>query len=266
MSDFVITKEYKRFQEFCNACRKEKYIGLCYGPAGVGKSLSAEYFAKWSHISKDIGIRLPYILRNKPSINMKNLSTIVYTPEIHNGPTQIKKDIKEIIQSFNFLKEKSIYGNNEVPYEARFKSYVDLIIIDEADRLRSSAIEQIRDIYDKENITVILIGMPGIEKNLIRFPQLYSRIGFSHNFQPLSQEEIVFIIQKQLQKLHLNINPDDFTDKEAISAVVRVTKGNFRLINRLLKQVVRIMKINSLSSISSEVVEAARECLVIGNV
>ncbi|VIY94553.1 Uncharacterised protein [Streptococcus pneumoniae] len=35
--NFIETKEYKRFAEFCDACIKYQYIGICYGQPGVGK-------------------------------------------------------------------------------------------------------------------------------------------------------------------------------------------------------------------------------------
>ena len=49
-----------------------------------------------------------------------------------------------------------------------------------------------------------------------------------------------------------------------MAAIIRITGGNFRLVQRLFSQIERILEINGLQPITPEVVDAARQSLVIG--
>jgi DNA transposition AAA+ family ATPase len=106
--------------------------------------------------------------------------------------------------------------------------------------------------------------MPGLEKRLARYPQLYSRIGFAHHYRTLTADELRFVLTHHWEKLGLQLSADDFTDAEAVATVARITAGNFRLVHRLFAQIQRILKINDLNTITREVIEAARETLLIG--
>ncbi|MGS0652241.1 AAA family ATPase, partial [Staphylococcus arlettae] len=141
---------------------------------------------------------------------------------------------------------------------------IELIIIDEIDRLKVQHLEQLRFIYDERDLAMVFIGMPGIEKKLSRYPQLYSRIGFAHEFDNLSKDETHHILEYKWQDLGVDLKLEYFTDYEAITTIIKITKGNFRLIHRLFAQIDRIMDINGLDKISTEVVETARDSLVIG--
>lgn len=150
------------------------------------------------------------------------------------------------------------------PASHALAAFAELLIVDEADRLKTPALEQLRDHYHRSHLGMILIGMPGLGKRLARYPQLYRRVGFVHEYKPLSPGELTFVLDHYWNELGLALSASDFTDTEAIAAITRITGGNFRLIHRLFGQIARILEINGLRTITSEVVETARESLVIG--
>jgi hypothetical protein len=73
-----------------------------------------------------------------------------------------------------------------------------------------------------------------------------------------------FILEQKWQEFGYTLQLDDFTDMEAVAAIVRITQGNFRLLHRLFTQIERIVTINQVRGVSKEVIETARESLVIG--
>jgi hypothetical protein len=103
-----------------------------------------------------------------------------------------------------------------------------------------------------------------MEKRMSRYAQLYSRIGFVHAFRPLCAEELRHLLAKGWTPSQVHLPESSITDAEALAAILRITGGNFRLLDRLLAQIARLVEINQLESVNGAVVEAARESLVIG--
>lgn len=206
------TLEHRRFAEFCDACRRYGYIVLCYGPSGVGKTLSARHYRRWEELREANRWRAD--LAASPA-----LDTVFYTPSVINSPGRIEADIHRYREQLKDLVRRPLrqeateklsaiqrrdddhsektaytadwfalatpklqptYGQVAQEYAEKEKLIGDptsLILIDEADRLRMASLEQVRSIFDAQEIGLILIGMPGLEKRLARFPQFYSRIG-----------------------------------------------------------------------------------------
>ena len=261
-SEFVVTKQHRRFAEFCDAVRRDRYIGLCHGAPGVGKTLSARHYSCWDTVGAAIrSYRLYEGVAPAAAIEAR---TIFYTPTVHNTPRTIDKDLSWLHTRFSWAVETALHSDRRPPdLIQRNGPYAELLIVDEADRLKTPGLEALRDHHDRTGIGLVLIGMPGLERRLARYPQLYSRVGFLHHYQPLSADEHTFVLTRRWPDLALD-DAEDYTTSEARAAIIRTTGGNFRLTTRLMAQVHRIMEINQLSTVTAEVVDTARESLVIG--
>jgi DNA transposition AAA+ family ATPase len=261
---FVTTDEYFRFQEFCDACRKYRYIGLCYGPPGVGKTLSARRYTSWDELQT-----FDPNAESTPALlaELERNGAVFFTPAVGNTPRQIQDGIHAArIRVYNLLDDRlrrrlepqieekrvalsrsaqdSCDGDDAAVREAtrKFHAALDnyrrmrealpkpstsLVIIDEADRLTIDSLEQVRDEFDRSAVSIILIGMPGLEKRLARYPQLYSRVGFVHEFRPLTKAQILSVLRTRWRPKGVDLPIETFDD-ESLAAIVRITGGNFR--------------------------------------
>jgi hypothetical protein len=210
-SDFVVTNEHRRFAEFCDVCRQYRYLGLCYGAPGVGKTLSAVHYTNSVRLETPAASRLGA----EAAWAVDTVSTTVfYTPEVVNSPRRIEQDLRTKRHQLRMLavevwlqaqraqyqaqqeeeallppkriesatkqngKVVHIYESAAAPRPPFGATYArqretmpdptDLIIIDEADRLKTASLEQVRDIFDQSDLGMVLIGMPGLEKRLSR--------------------------------------------------------------------------------------------------
>jgi DNA transposition AAA+ family ATPase len=255
---FIVTREYRRFVEFCDACRQARYIGLCYGVPGVGKTVSSRHYAHWDEVEAVLG-PAPHRHDGIPPPESGPWRTVLYTPGVVSTPRTVERDLAGLWRAVSGPARRSIVsadaGQQPPP--------LDLVVVDEADRLKTAALEQVRDMYDRRQIGLVLIGMPGLQKRLARYPQLYSRVGFVHQFQPLSGREFQQVIDRQWIQLRFDAVPEQPLEADVVNAIARVTGGNFRLIQRLFAQIERVLAINNLTRVTTAVVDAARESLVV---
>lgn len=262
---FQTTREHRRFTEFADTVRTHRYIGLCWGPPGVGKTLSARHYAgsddreQWkSPFPEDLAPVPERVLESR---------TAFFTPTVSATVREIDSGLPRACQQISFALDFAEHGVVD-PYvhrESRSSGRTELLIIDEADRLKTVGLEQVRDYFDRHNIGVILIGMPGIEKRLARrYPQLYSRIGFAHEYRQLTPEELTAVLVKRFPA-DLDAEDGGLAHATASGTIVRITGGNFRLVDRLLTQIQRVQTVNGLTGLTPEIVDTARQALLIGH-
>jgi hypothetical protein len=126
-SDFVVTKEHRRFAEFCEACRRYGYIGLCYGVPGVGKTLSARYYANWDTVE---AFDLYGSVSEAALHEVLGSHTLFYTPKVVHSPGHIAHDIQRLRERLHTIsceplrREEHLKRQELQQQEAAYQRYV----------------------------------------------------------------------------------------------------------------------------------------------
>src|SRR6266704_5441774 len=129
---FLTTKEHRRFTEFADACRHDRYIGLCYGQPGVGKILSARQYARWDELE-------PMLSRWRRSYaqarDRDDLHTLLYTPTLRVTPRLLSKDLVALGQYLSVIRTAGPSDPRACGAATSSPPYTALLLVGDADRL-----------------------------------------------------------------------------------------------------------------------------------
>ena len=105
---FLVTGEYRRFCEFADAVRRDRYIGLCYGPPGVGKTLSARRYAHWDAAEKHLArLYRPLgtdVVALIPSADLIESRTVVWTTPVMTASSRISRNVVDLCRRMDNLR------------------------------------------------------------------------------------------------------------------------------------------------------------------
>ena len=95
LASFQVTKQHRRFCEFADAVRRHRYIGVCYGAPGLGKTLSARAYAASTDWERWANRR--YSTESTLPASLLECRTVMYTPEVAMTARQLENAVSHYV-------------------------------------------------------------------------------------------------------------------------------------------------------------------------
>ncbi len=225
--EFFESRDFVQTVGVCQMCQECMGLGIIVGKPGLGKTHALKKYAKLP--------RVIYIEGNE-TMNCKD---IIRRMESRIGMPRCSGSIDErmehIIEFFNV---------NE--------GY--LIIMDEADKLinkyTQKKLELLRNITDAADVGLVIAGEPVLETLLKTYDRRFTdRMDFYYKLKGLTQQEVVDYLE--------GFEVDEAAMGEMVSRATNAKSGCFRLLDRTLNNVLRILKQSGETRISMKVVGEA---------
>lgn len=211
-TEFFESRDFVQTIGVCQACQENTGLGIIVEKPGQGKTHALKKYAKLP--------RVVYIEGNE-TMNCKD---IIRRIEKRIGMSRsygsIDERMENIIEFFNV---------NE--------GY--LIIMDEADKLINKytikKLELLRNITDAADVGLVIAGEPVLETLLKTYDKRFTdRTDFYYKLRGLTPQEVKDYLE--------GYEVDDAAMNEMISRATNAQRGCFRLLDRTLSNVIRVLK------------------------
>lgn len=235
----VQTTEYKEINYRLELLLKTRGFGLITGTAGKGKTTVVR---SWANSLNNALYKVVYITLSTVTINdfYRQLAD-----QLGLEPKYRKSDNFKIIQ-------------DEVTRYAVEKRIVPVIILDEANYIRTDILNDLKMIFNfemdsKDRAIVLMAGLPTLNNTLrlVAHEPLRQRITMNYHMEGLSKEESKIYIHEKLNMC--KANPGVFSDS-AIEAIVNTAGGIPRIINKLCDSCLIIAHTQNFSEINHDIV------------
>lgn len=217
----------------CQSCQEFIGLGIVVGRSGYGKTHTLKQYAKLP--------RVAYIECDDTMSSRDLVEAIERALGLPSGYGTIWRRVNGIREFFNVN-----------------KGY--LLIIDEADKLVSKytakKMEILRAIYDQSDVGLVIAGEPKLEATIKMYlARMANRVDFYASLRGLSQKEVEEYLADY------DIEPEAMAEIKARACNMQT--GCFRLLDRTLSNVFRILEESGRERVTLKVIEQASSMMML---
>ena len=232
--EFFESRDFINTIGVCQACQENIGLGIIVGKSGQGKTHALKKYAK--------------------------LQRVAY---IECDDTMACRDLVEAIEMELGMPRST--GGTIWSRVNRIREFFNvnqgyLLIIDEADKLinkyTQKKMEILRGIFDQSDVGIVIAGEPRLETELkSSLTRFANRMDFYYKLKGLSPQEVKDYME--------GYDVDDAAMMEFISRATNAQTGCFRLLDRTLNNVIRILKENGQTQITMKIVNQASNMMML---
>lgn len=229
----------------------EPTIILITGKAGIGKSKSIEYFV------------LPLQPRAHTGLRACEIGVVPHNPTRLSLPRSILEQLGERPRGRT---SAQLIGQT---IEVLRDNELQLLILDEGDRLNDDSFEVLKDLHDAAvrrvmNCRLAIVGLPDILDLIKKHEQFDSRAAINIEVVPLDEAEIIHVFLPKLNLPRWRFDPANRIDQELGKLLWRHTQPSLRRLVSWISAAAGLAEMKEEAWITLDEIEEAAELVRFG--